>query len=158
MYHNPGILGKGLFGRKGYKYFYNSFGLLELQQTGGRNENKRSQGRTCAGDKRMQINNCVRCGHTWFQRKLTRPDRCAKCVAKYWWRPKRVPRIPGIKQRIGRPNKYPVHVLNVGQTMTIPDITNVLSFKQSIAGYEKRHGARFELVATPGGYRVRRVL
>jgi len=106
----------------------------------------------------MQILNCVRCGYEWASRKITRPDRCAKCTSPSWWEPKRVPKIKPDKQKIGRPTKYMVNVLNVGQIMTIPWGDNILSMKQSIAGYANRHGRSFELKSTTAGLKVKRLI
>ena len=32
---------------------------------------------------------CLRCGHRWLPRKVTRPVRCPACKSSYWSRPRR---------------------------------------------------------------------
>jgi len=91
---------------------------------------------------------------------LSRPDRCAGCHAKYWWRAKRVSKLSLPPGPVGRPRRYPVDLLNVGQVMTIPieDVTNVLSFKQCVGAHARKTGKKFEIVRTIGGYRINRTL
>ena len=107
----------------------------------------------------MIICKCLRCGHEWASRKLSRPDRCAGCYAKYWWREKRAPRVYTTPGPVGRPHKYPVHLLNIGQTLTVDHtISNPLSARQAIAAYGRRSGRRFEVGFTPAGMSVKRIL
>ena len=109
----------------------------------------------------MDICFCVRCDYKWLPRKLTRPDRCAKCHAKYWWRPARVAiTAPESTQPVGRPRRYRVDLLNIGQSMTLPyeDVPNVLSCKQSISAYERHSGRRFKLTTSPAGIKATRTL
>ena len=107
----------------------------------------------------MQICNCVRCGHEWATRKLSRPDRCAKCTRPNWWQAVRVARIKDDAVRsVGRPPKYAVHLLNIGQKMTFPEPVNHLAAKQSITARGKKLGFVFEFRPTVGGLVVRRVL
>ena len=107
----------------------------------------------------MKIHRCERCGHEWASRKLTRPDRCAKCVAKYWWRKARVPKPQVPKKKIGKPNKYPIHLLNIGESMTLErDGLNVLSMKQSVGAFARRHGRRFEMRQNVAGYKIKRLI
>ena len=41
--------------------------------------------------KRLMLT-CLRCGHTWLRRSLTKlPDRCAKCNSPYWDKPRKEP-------------------------------------------------------------------
>lgn len=107
----------------------------------------------------MIICKCVRCGHEWATRKATRPTRCGRCSAKYWYRPARVPRIKPVPHSVGRPAKYPVHVLNVGEIMILPIINdNVPSMRQSISAYGRRKGKRYETLIVVAGLRVKRTL
>ena len=105
----------------------------------------------------MDIYNCLRCGHEWASRKIDRPERCAKCTAKYWWRARRTIK-PKTSLPYGRPTKYPVGRLNIGQTMVLEYGRNVVSMKQSILAHAKRHGKQFRLITTAAGLKVVRVL
>ena len=106
----------------------------------------------------MIICNCLRCGHEWASRKVSRPGRCASCGAKYWWRVARIPKLYPPPLRPGRPTKYPVHLLNVGQQVTLEWPGNIVSMKQSISAYARRHNKQFKLISTIGGLKVSRVL
>ena len=108
----------------------------------------------------MQILKCLRCGHEWASRKLSRPERCASCTVAYWWRPARIPKIKPVRDTLGRPHKYPVNLLNVGQVMTLPHDAgfNPASAKQAITMYARRHGRQFVVSGSVGGLRVQRVL
>jgi hypothetical protein len=108
----------------------------------------------------MLIHKCVRCYHEWGSRMLSRPDRCAGCHAKYWWRPKRVAKLKLPPNPVGRPRRYQVDVLNVGQAMTVPaeDIVNVLSFKQCVEAHARKTGKKFVVTRTLTGYRINRTL
>ena len=37
---------------------------------------------------------CLRCGNTWWPRRLSKPVRCARCKSPYWARPRRVKKMP----------------------------------------------------------------
>ena len=37
---------------------------------------------------------CLRCGNTWWPRRLSKPIRCPRCKSPYWARPRRVKRMP----------------------------------------------------------------
>lgn len=37
---------------------------------------------------------CLRCGNTWWPRRLTKPRRCAQCKSPYWDRPRQVKPAP----------------------------------------------------------------
>lgn len=37
---------------------------------------------------------CLRCGNTWWPRRLTKPRRCARCKSPYWDRPRQVKPAP----------------------------------------------------------------
>ena len=108
----------------------------------------------------MELLNCKRCGHNWYRRKLRLPDRCAKCNVKHWDRPKRVPApfIPAA--RVGRPNKYRVDILNIGQGITIPYETSaeIPSIKQAIHAYGRRHGKRFAIAGAVEGLKIKRLI
>ena len=106
----------------------------------------------------MIICKCLRCGWDWISRRLTRPDRCAHCAASYWWREKRHKKIKPDLGPVGRPHKYPVHLLNIGQHMTVDHTNNTLSARQAIAAYGKRAGRRFTIAASPAGLKVTRTL
>ena len=106
----------------------------------------------------MQILNCVRCGYEWASRRVVTPKRCARCQARAYNRPARVRKIRPPVGPAGRPRRYPVNVLNVGQQMRLEMPENVVSCKQSIWAYGVRSGRRFEVRATGGGLIVRRVL
>jgi len=66
----------------------------------------------------------------------------------------------GETQPVGRPRKYRIDLLNIGQSMTLAydDVPNVLSCKQSISAYEIRYGRRFTITASAVGMKVQRTL
>ena len=37
---------------------------------------------------------CLRCGNTWWPRRLSKPLRCPRCKSAYWARPRRVKKMP----------------------------------------------------------------
>lgn len=43
---------------------------------------------------------CLRCGHTWDQRRMRRPNSCPKCHSAYWDSPPRDDRIIAVSQLI----------------------------------------------------------
>ena len=47
----------------------------------------------------MKEQNCLRCGHIWYQRKPTRPRRCPRCTQPYWDKPVGY-RLPPEKMRV----------------------------------------------------------
>lgn len=106
----------------------------------------------------MEKHHCLRCGKDWVSRKIGRPERCGQCGAKYWWRYARPRPVARDKQRVGRPSKYPVGSLNIGQSMTLSVDNNALSIHQSIKAYGLRHGTRYEVASTMAGLVVKRVL
>jgi len=90
---------------------------------------------------------------------MSKPDRCARCTAKYWWREKRKLKPKRKLQAVGRPCKYPVHVLNIGESMVLDrENLNVLSMKQSVMAYARRHGKQFELRQALEGYKIKRII
>jgi len=108
----------------------------------------------------MEIYKCVRCGHEWASRKLSRPDRCAGCTRPNWWRAVRIARIrPDAVRPVGKPCKYAVHLLNIGQQMTFPyEGLNVVSAKNSMLRRAKRLGFVLEFKTSGAGLTVTRVL
>lgn len=80
---------------------------------------------------------CARCGHVWMSYTEPRPNRCSKCKAKYWWRPRREPKV-GIEEGggLGRPQAFPqLDTLEVGKALLIP-------FRETLIG----HGADVQSV------------
>lgn len=69
-----------------------------------------------------------------------------------------MPKLKLPKKSSGRPTKYAVGLLNVGQQMTFEWPSNILSMKQSIEAYARRHGTRYEMKDTHAGLVVRRVI
>ena len=117
------------------------------------------------GGKIMQLNNlkiknCVRCGHCWASRLITNPSQCPNCHCKRFDIPVRVKLPQKEVGPVGRPHKYPVHLLNINQHMTIPFGTEAgnISAKQSIAAYGIRSGRRFKIKASPAGMVVTRIM
>ena len=108
----------------------------------------------------LRIMNCVRCGYSWASRLVTNPIQCPKCHSKYYDRPARVKPPKKEVGAIGRPHKYPVHLLNINQHMTIPFSTEAanISAKQSVAAYGIRSGRRFTVKASPAGLVFTRVM
>lgn len=110
----------------------------------------------------LTIHNCVRCSYQWGSRLQRRPDRCPGCKRPNFWRPKRIPRLKPLENRgPGKPLKYPVNLLNVGQEMTIPKDTlrkNPYSVRASVVAWAKRHGRTFKLTSSLAGLHVRRVM
>ena len=103
------------------------------------------------GGENVKILNCVRCGHSWFARKSTLPRNCARCKILYWYKPARIPKYYGEPRPVGRPYKYPVDSLEVGQTKIIPhnflpDGHNVNNrgIYISIGRYSKKTGRKFD--------------
>ncbi|MGH7148547.1 MAG: hypothetical protein ACREIJ_11705, partial [Nitrospiraceae bacterium] len=37
---------------------------------------------------------CLRCGNTWWPRRLSKPVRCPRCKSSYWACPRKVKRMP----------------------------------------------------------------
>lgn len=63
---------------------------------------------------------CKRCGHSWFSHN-PQPNRCARCKAKYWWRPARIPKEQQQLGSVGRPSAFPqLDTLEVGKSLVIP--------------------------------------
>jgi hypothetical protein len=67
--------------------------------------------------------------------------------------------MKGTPRAIGRPIKYAVHLLNIGQSMTLPyEGLNVISAKNAIMRLGKRRGMIFKFGASAGGLLVTRAL
>ena len=61
--------------------------------------------------------------------------------------------------KLGRPNKYPINLLNINEAMTLPyEDINILSCKQAIARYADRHNKQFDIVSGVAGLTVTRKL
>lgn len=101
---------------------------------------------------------CERCGYNWISRHYSRPIRCAKCRAWSWWRPKLPKKIRPEPGPVGRPRKYYVGHLNVGQQARLEYDKNITSMKQSINAYAIRAGKKFVLTSEPACLLVRRVI
>lgn len=108
---------------------------------------------------------CQRCGHEWWPRTPDKPQRCAKCKVKYWWRAARAPRPPDPPGPIGRPIKYPLRGLEVGESVLLPyavgadrlpDEQKNHAMVSAVNSYVRRH--RWEVVKKPSaaGLRVTR--
>ena len=109
----------------------------------------------------FKVLTCVRCGYIWASRAVTNPLRCAKCHAKYWDRAARIKKVIATPVGpVGRPHKYPVHLLNIGQTLTVPHGSEAqnISAKQSVNAYGIRAGRQFTSRTTPAGIVFTRIL
>jgi len=106
----------------------------------------------------MDILQCVRCGHAWYQRKPGPPRRCAGCKAVYWDRPPRIPKVYHLGP-VGAPIKYPFHYLEVGKSILIPwyvntegrDFKKILSLRSALSSHARRHGKKFSREGRPNG-------
>lgn len=95
---------------------------------------------------------CVRCGHKWYQRKPQMPRNCAKCKARYWNRPARMPKPDALLGPVGRPCKYPVYNLEVRGKMILPwnftpdgkpDHNLNQGMNRAIMNYARKSGKKF---------------
>jgi hypothetical protein len=81
-------------------------------------------------------------------------------VRANWWKPVRVKIIRNAVREIGRPRKYMINLLNVGQSMIFPwdEITDVLSFKQCVQSYSRRSQRKFKTDNVGIGIKVSRIM
>lgn len=106
----------------------------------------------------LTICKCLRCGHDWASRRYARPPRCAGCGAKYWWRKARKKKGTALSAGLGRPRKYRVDVLKVGQKMTLPrDMGGLQSMRCAINAYAQKTKRAFKCVECVEGLRVFRI-
>jgi hypothetical protein len=111
----------------------------------------------------MSINVCLRCAHEWHS-KSTKPTRCAKCKAYNWWRPARTPK-ERIKRPRGRPTKYDLSNLGIGQSKKFPwfltdrgpDEKKNHVMHTAIVNYAKRHNFKIKIDISCGGLIVNRI-
>lgn len=113
----------------------------------------------------MQIHKCVRCGHEWASRAEVRPNRCAKCTARNWWKPPREVNA-GVDKKMGRPCRYPIENLEVGQAIMFPwhrlptgwpDVKQNRIMNVCIQNYAHRTGRNYRRQSSPKGLLVTRV-
>ena len=102
----------------------------------------------------MDLLNCKRCGHDWYQRKPGKPRNCAKCKVLYWDRPARIPKSHNNPGPVGRPMKYPIDLLEVGQSIILPweplpDGSYNQSKMNAIRNYSRKTGKKFWTESTP---------
>src|SRR3990167_11257502 len=112
------------------------------------------------------ILHCERCGHDWHPKKPGKPRSCAKCTARYWDRPARIPARRGEPGPIGRPALYPaLQSLAVGAVIVLPwrslpngqpDNANA-KYNLAVNAHAKRHGWQVLTQATSAGLMVRRL-
>lgn len=96
-----------------------------------------------------------------------RPRRCAKCGARYWWLPSRVPHAEREPGELGRPLKYPeIEFMEVGDEIIIPwirmpdgelDYTAVTKPIHAVRRYAKTYGIKFHTYRTGSGLGVVRI-
>ena len=109
---------------------------------------------------------CLRCAHEWWPRSPERPRRCAGCKALNWDRPARVPMPKLPRGPRGPARKYPVHTLEIGDSVLMPfyrfstgqaDTIKNRSMQCSIINYARRSGKTFRRENTPAGLSVTRL-
>ena len=106
----------------------------------------------------MRVSNCLRCCHEWLTRSLTRPKRCPKCKSVAWWKFRSQPRRRDNVGSFGRRRKYPVDVLQVGDTFVIEwENNSPASIRQCVHNFAKRSGRTFKLSNEIDGLRLTRM-
>ena len=116
----------------------------------------------------MEKLNCVRCKHSWYPRTPQRPKYCPKCKQSKWTIPARVrvKRPVGPKRPVGAPVKYPVHDLEIGQSILMPffmlsptenDVKKNSSRNAAIRSYAMRSGKKFKIDGDTGKCRITRI-